>query len=187
MEATITLKVEFEHQNPEKEDQIRQRCGWYLEYKASGLCYYPPDWLHYGDKSFVKIMGRKVKDWVEKTQDVYLYVILHNWEPIDGGDRKTYYSNMKNKIGEAEYFGRKAGAEIHETENCILRDIRRETEQHCQSAIVINSKTYAGDYYVPFKDVTDEDRKALGEIKKCFNREYPNDIFIFTELREVPI
>lgn len=182
-----TVDIMFERQNPEKEEAIRQRCGWFLEYKTSGLFYYPPEGLSKANEALRLTLRHKVTDWIDSTEDPSVYLTLHVWESSGDVARKTYYTNFRLRTGEAEYLGRKAGMDPGETESLILESIGAQVKERCRSARVAEGRTEEGKYRVFFRHMTAYDRKVLATIRAELAEKYPNDVFAFMELKEVAI
>lgn len=170
--------IEFGPRNEAREEDIKQRLGWYLELCPAGLFFYPPHSLKFGGKFEKRAQS------VERILKDNEYLILHAWgtwqEAIDGPEiaTKFYKHNCAWSFGEAEYLGRKGGAKPWETEDRILSDIEKEIIGAIPEAEV-SMKTKFGHYRVKAYNLKRGDRKKLIGIMEKYRRMYPKDIFDF--------
>lgn len=170
--------IEFGPRDEAAEEEIKKHSWWYLELCPVALFFYPPHSLKFYGKfeKLVRSIERILKD------DEYL--ILHAWgtrqEGIDGPEIVTKFYRHKCfwYFGEAEYLGRKSGAEPWETEDRILNDIKKDIIGAIPEAEV-SMKTKFGRYRVKAYNFKRGDRARLIGIMEKYRKMYPNDIFDF--------
>lgn len=193
-----SLKLVFQKEDKGKEAEIGKRPdGWFVEFKARGLFFYPPQWLLRGDRKWKETMSVRYKDWKRRSTDDNLYVIYHIYETSTEGIRHSYYpsglspriqhhyptTGPNGQIGEAEYRGRRAGAMPGETQDRILEEILAETARRLPDVVVETSVTngeYVARLSVPAIGMpSPTEETVLKEIEEAFKKEYPKDDFDF--------
>jgi hypothetical protein len=187
--------ISFVPYDAKKEQEIRDKKGWYIELGATGMFYYPPARIAFYDmdmddrisnavySSFNKYNYSNVKPyhiahiWQEVTRSSSLYVGLTKRERVTTIE-KTYLNDGTWYFGEAEYQGRKNGAKPWETEDKILDNIENDIKSVLpERELRIDSKTKFGMYDIYVSGVKKEDEGIIEQVIEKYRKKYPKDTF----------
>lgn len=173
--------ISFIPQDIKKEQEIRDRKGWFVELGVTGRFYYPPERIAFYDMD----MDERINDAIRlapKEDNDDTYHIAHMWQEVTKNGvtsiEKTYMNNGNWYFGEAEYQGRKNGAKPWETENRILENIENDIKSALpEREISFYSKTKFGMYDIYVYGIKKEDEDIIEEVIKKYRKKYPKDTF----------
>jgi hypothetical protein len=173
--------VSFIPQDIKKEQEIRDRKGWFVELGATGMFYYPPERIAFYDMDMDDKINNAVYSNKDDSLGISQYYIAHLWQMVTRNGvtsiEKTYLNDGNWYFGEAEYQGRKNGAKPWETEDKIQEHIGNDIKDALKREIKIYSKTKFGMYDIYVYGVQKEDEKIIEDVIEKYRRKYPKDTF----------